>query len=113
MPVGSDTTTPFQKALSFGKRSGKMFIVLDGQAEVWVNEKRIVTLSGQSLVGEIEFLDGLPATADVLLLRETDIIELDNAALTALMEQQPGLGYVLMREIAKIEAQRLRRTAEK
>ena len=97
-----------ERIIEQGKHSGRMFIVLDGQAEVWVNERRIVTLSGQPLVGEIEFLDGLPATADVLLLQETDLIELDNVALTGLMEKQPRLGYVLMREVAKIEAQRLR-----
>ena len=102
-----------ERIIEQGKHSGRMFIVLDGQAEVWVNDRRIVTLSGQPLVGEIEFLDELPATADVLLLQETDLIELDNVALTGLMEKQPRLGYVLIREIAKIEAQRLRKTTEK
>ncbi len=102
-----------ERIIEQGKHSGRMFIVLDGQAEVWVNERRIATLSGQPLLGEIEFLDELPATADVLLLQETDLIELDNAVLTGLMEKQPRLGYVLMREIAKIEAQRLRKTTKK
>jgi len=50
----------------------------------------------------------LPAYADVILLKETDLIELHNATLTVLMENQPRLGYVLMREIARIEARRLR-----
>jgi CRP/FNR family transcriptional regulator, cyclic AMP receptor protein len=95
-----------------GKRSGRMFIVLDGQAQVCVNGRRIVSLSGQFLVGEIEFLDELPATADVLLIQDTDLIELDNVALTNLMEKKPRLGFVLMREIAKIEAKRLRKTTE-
>jgi hypothetical protein len=86
----------------------RMFIILDGQAEVRVNGKHIVTLSGQSLVGELEFLDALPASADVLVLQETDVIEINHAALTGLMEKQPRLGYVLMTEFAEIEAQRLR-----
>ena len=96
-----------------GKVLDRMFIILEGQAEVWVNGKHVATLSGQPLVGEIEFLDMLPATADVLLLQETDLIELNYAALTGLMEKQPRLGYVLMREIARIEARRLRETAPK
>jgi len=91
---------------------GSMFIVLGSEVEVRVDGKRILTLSGQPLVGEIEFLDELPTTADVLLLKETDLIELNNVALTGLMEKQPRLGYVLMREIAKIEAQRLRKTTQ-
>ena len=95
-----------------GETLDSMFIVLGSEVEVRVDGKRILTLSGQPLVGEIEFLDELPTTADVLLLKETDLIELNNVALTGLMEKQPRLGYVLMREIAKIEAQRLRKTTQ-
>ena len=91
-----------------GKPLGRMFIVLEGQAEVRVNGKVVATLPKQSLVGEVEFLDKLPASADVVLLKETRLIELNNAALIDLMKKQPRLGYVLMSEIAKIEGQRLR-----
>jgi len=90
-----------------GKALDRMFIILEGQAEVQINGKHIVTLSGQPLVGEIEFFGMFPASADVLLLKETDLIELNYAKLTDLMEKQPRLGYVLMREIARIEALRL------
>ena len=96
-----------------GETLDRMFIVLESGVEVRVDGKHILTISGQPLVGEIEFLDELSATADVLLLKETDFIELNNVALTGLMEKQPRLGYVLMREIAKIEAQRLRKTTRK
>ncbi len=99
-----------ERIIEQGKTMDRMFIIVDGQAEVWANNKHIVTLSGQPVVGEIEFLDKLPASADVLLPKAGDLIELNYAALTRLMEKQPSLGYVLMREIAKIEAQRLRDT---
>jgi signal-transduction protein with cAMP-binding, CBS, and nucleotidyltransferase domain len=91
----------------------RMFIILEGKAEVRVNGKHIVTLSGQHLLGEIEFLDKLPASADVFLLEEADLIELNHSAFTRLMENQPRLGYVLMGEIARIEASRLRDTTPK
>ena len=97
-----------ERIIEQGKTLDRMFIVLEGQAEVWVNGKHIATLSGQPLVGDIEFLDTLPASADVLLVKEADLIELNYAALNGLMEKQPRLGYVLMREIARIEARRLR-----
>jgi len=102
-----------ERIIRQGNTQDKMFIILESKVEVRVNEKHVATLSGQPLVGEIEFLDKLPATADVLLLKETDLIELNYAALTGLMENQPRLGYVLMREIATIEAQRLRKTSPK
>jgi len=102
-----------ERIIEQGKALDRMFIILEGQAEVWVNGKHIVTLSGQPLVGEIEFFDIHTASADVILVKETDIIELNYAALTNLMENQPRIGYVLMREIAGMEARRLRDTNPK
>ena len=96
-----------------GKPLDRMFIILDGQAEVRIKGKHITTFSGQFLLGEIEFLDMLPAAADVVLLEDSDLIEVNCAALTDLMEKYPRLGYVLMREIARIEARRLRDTSSK
>jgi signal-transduction protein with cAMP-binding, CBS, and nucleotidyltransferase domain len=97
-----------ERIIEQGKPLGRMFIVLEGQAEVRVNGKHVATLLEQSLVGEIEFLDKLPASADVVVLKKSRLIELNSAALTSLMEKQPRLGYVLISEIARIEGQRLR-----
>ncbi|HEY1373924.1 MAG TPA: cyclic nucleotide-binding domain-containing protein [Candidatus Binatia bacterium] len=97
-----------ERIIEQGKSSGKMFIVLEGQAEVRINGKSVATLPEQSLVGEVEFLDGPPGTGDVVLSKDTDLIVLDNAALGDLMKKQPRLGYALMSEIARIEARRLK-----
>lgn len=96
-----------------GKSLGKMFIILEGQAGVKVNGKLVATLPEQSLVGEIEFLDMLPASADVILLKESYVIELNNTTLKSLLNKQPRIGYILMSEIARIEAHRLRAMDEK
>src|SRR5512143_2015827 len=97
-----------ERIIEQGKPLDRMFIVLRGQAEVRVNGKAVATLPEQSLVGEVEFLDRLPASADVVIFKDTRLIELNNAELADLMKKQPRLGYVLMSEIARIEGQRLR-----
>jgi CRP/FNR family transcriptional regulator, cyclic AMP receptor protein len=97
-----------ERIIQQGTKLGRMFIILDSPAEIKVNGNHIVTLTGQTLVGEIEFLDMLPASADVIVSQDTDLIELNHAALTGLMDKQPRIGYVLMRELARIAAQRLR-----
>ena len=97
-----------ERIVEQGKPLDRMFVVLEGQVAIRVNGKAVATLPAQSLVGEIEFLDRLPASADVVILKESYVIELNNAALTGLMKKQPRLGYVLMSEIARIEGQRLR-----
>lgn len=99
-----------ERIIQEGAVQDRMFVILEGEAEVRVGGKRIVTLPRQSLVGEIGFLDALPASADVILLRETVLIALDNAALTDVLEKHPRIGYTLMREIAGILAARLRAT---
>ena len=88
----------------------QMVILLDGHASVQVNGKQVAELFGEILLGEIEFLDGPAASADVFLLSDTDYIALDNALLEKIMDDHPRLGYRVILEIARIEAQRLRRT---
>ncbi|MDY6857582.1 MAG: cyclic nucleotide-binding domain-containing protein [Thermodesulfobacteriota bacterium] len=97
-----------ERIIEQGKSLDRMFIVLESQAEVRVNGKVVATLPEEALVGEVEFLDMLPASADVVVLKETYLIELNNSALTGLMKKHPRLGYMLMSEIARIEGQRLR-----
>ena len=87
-----------------------MFIVLDGKAEVFRKGTLVATLSGQFFIGETEFLVKLPTFVDVIIAKETDVIEVRNAALNDLMERYPRIGFVIMSELAKIEAQRLRAT---
>jgi len=102
-----------ERIIEQGKPLDRMFIVLEGQAEVRVNGKVVATLPKQSLVGEVEFLDKLPASADVVIFKDTRLIELNHAELAGLMKKQPRLGYVLMSEIARIEGQRLRAMDQK
>ncbi len=93
-----------------GKAMGRMIVILDGQAEVRIKDQLIASLSGQILLGEIEFLDGLPASADVFLLKDADYLSLDFSILNRLLEAHPRMGYLVIRQIARIEAQRLRNT---
>ena len=95
-----------ERIIEQGKSLDRMFIILEGQAEVRVNGIFITSFPGQALVGEIEFLDKLPARADVVILKETHVIELNNDALTGLMKKQPRMGYAIMSEIARIEGTR-------
>ncbi len=93
-----------------GHYPGKIFIVLDGKAQVEHQGRLITTLSGEIIVGETEFLDKKPMFADVIVQEDTQVIELDNDRLSEILHKHPGLGYAVMREIALIEARRLRST---
>jgi CRP-like cAMP-binding protein len=91
-----------------GKRLGKMAVSLDSGVEIRVDGKTIRVLPVNSLVGEIEFLEDVPATADVVLVAGSRIVLLPHQRLRQVMEEDPVLGYRVMLEIARMEANRLR-----
>lgn len=99
-----------EKIIEQGKATKRIMIVLDGKAQVLVDGKEVATLTGQFIVGEIEFLDMSPASADVILMQDADIVEMGNLALYSLMDKEPRIGYLLMAELARLEAERLRQS---
>lgn len=97
-----------ERIISQGKRIGKMSIALDSEVQVRIGGELIVVLPPQSLVGEIEFLIDVPATADVVLEEQSRVLVISHGPLRTVMDAHPAIGYVLMDEFAKMEASRLR-----
>lgn len=52
------------------------------------------------VVGEGSFVSGGPASADVVLDQDSDVIEIDGVALRELMEADCCLGYAIMKNMA-------------
>ncbi len=96
-----------ERIIDNGKIIDRMFFIIDGQIEVWMKGKCIETLGAQSLVGEFEFLNKGPTSAEVRVSKDAEIVEVNYDALSTLMEKQPRIGYVLMREIARTEILRI------
>ena len=96
-----------------GKRIGKMSVSLDSKVQIRIDGKLIVVLPIKSLVGEIEFLIDVPATADVVLNKNSRVLVLEHGALRKMMDANPRIGYVLMDGFARMEAQRLRMTNQR
>jgi CRP-like cAMP-binding protein len=91
-----------------GKRMGKMAVALDSEVRILIDGKIIRVLPPHSLVGEIEFLEDVPASADVALAAPSRVIFLEHQRFKRLMDDDPALGYRVMFEIARMEADRLR-----
>ncbi len=91
-----------------GKRAGKMAIALDSEVRIRIDGETIRVLPSNSLVGEIEFLEDVPASADVVLVGKSRVIMLDHRSFQQVMDADPVLGYRVMVEIARMEANRLR-----
>ena len=91
-----------------GKRAGKMAIALDSEVRIRIDGETIRVLPSNSLVGEMEFLEDVHASADVVLVGKSRIILLDHRSFQQMMDADPVLGYRVMVEIARMEANRLR-----
>lgn len=91
-----------------GKRMGKMAVALDSEVRILIDGQLIRVLPPNSLVGEIEFLEDVPASADVVLAAPSRVIFLGHKRFKRLMDEDPVLGYRVMFEIARMEADRLR-----
>lgn len=91
-----------------GKRTGNMAIALDSEVDIRIDGATLRLLPPNSLVGEIEFLEDCPSSADVVLLGKSRVILLEHGRFQGVMDADPALGYRMMREIARMEANRLR-----
>lgn len=91
-----------------GKRAGKMAIALESEVRIRIDGETIRALPADSLVGEMEFLEDVPASADGVLGGKSGVVLLQQRSFQQVMDDDPGSGYRVMLEIAGIEANRLR-----
>jgi len=91
-----------------GKRTGRMAVALDSEVDIRIDGERLRILPAKTLVGEMEFLEDCPASADVVMVGRSRVIFLDHGRFRALMDADPVFGYRMMNEIARLEANRLR-----
>ena len=91
-----------------GKRIGKMAIPVDTPIQIRINGKIIRVFPENTLVGEVEFLEKVPATADVVLMKKSKVLLLPHGPFKRLMDDHPELGHRVMWEMSKMEAYRLR-----
>jgi CRP-like cAMP-binding protein len=73
----------------------------------------VALLSEGSVVGELSLVDGQPRSATVVARVPSELIVLRRASLDALIRDQPEVGIVLLQELNRLLALRLRRATER
>jgi len=94
-----------------------LFIVLDGMVNVEIevspfdgeSKKRIhiTTLRSGDVFGEIAFLEGRRRSASVKAAGKVAVLRINGQKLFEIFEQNKNIGYVMMKNLAGILAQRL------
>ena len=97
-----------------GSPSRELLVVLGGSVEVVIfagrrGRHRLAVLGVGSVLGELAFLDGKPADANVLAREETTFLRLTVEQFDRLAASNPRLGLYLLFDVGRVLAGRLRR----
>lgn len=105
------------KILEQGKEHPNLFLIKNGKVRVIVNaEDRestvihpgIANLGDDDIFGEFALFDDLPASADVIALDESELVEIDIKSFQKFLETNPQFGYQFYKEILQSLVKRLR-----
>ena len=69
---------------------------------------KLQTIRSNSIVGEFSFLDGSRRSADVRAQTDVKLLRFPFDKLIMLMEKNPRIGYIIMGNLAKLLAERIR-----
>ena len=103
---------PGQLAVRRGEVDRSFFIISRGSFEVVVpadgEPKRVRVLEPGDLFGEVGFFDGLPRSADVVALEESEALVLTQAAFQRLRLTHPRLALRFVLDLGRILGERFR-----
>lgn len=90
------------KELTVQGRPGREFFVLvDGEAEVEKNGRRIGTLKGGDFFGEIALVSNRPRTATVVAKTPVRVLVVTDRSFRRLMESSPGIQAKVLQALAE------------
>ena len=89
-----------QTLVEQGSAGREFFVILDGEAEVRRNDRRIATIGVGRYFGELSLLDRGERSASVVALSDMKVLVLDQRNFEVLIRSIPGLGYKLLKATA-------------
>ncbi|MFN3822256.1 MAG: cyclic nucleotide-binding domain-containing protein [bacterium] len=98
-------------------RSRDLYVIKSGRVSIRLSlpteagrEEVIYTMREAQIFGELSLVDGSPRSATVRAEEDVVTLFFEFHKLSQLLDQQPRIGYLLMRNIAAIISQRVRNT---
>ena len=104
--------------LGEGTQGGRLQIIHEGQVRIskvvpGVGEEALAILRPGDFFGEVEFLDGSPASAQAIAHSDCEILSVPHSEIENLMRSCPELSSKLLWALARTLAARLRDTNQK
>jgi hypothetical protein len=103
---------PGEKVFSKDASGSEAYVVMRGQIEIHLEENSppIISVSSGQIFGELAFLDGSPRAAFAVASQASILLVIQRTAFLDLVQHEPHLGMVVLRNIALELSNRLRRT---
>ncbi len=101
-----------EKIFSKGDSGNEAYVVMRGQIDILLEEgaKPIASMANGQIFGELAFLDGSPRTAIGQAAQPSILLVVQRSAFNDLVQHEPHLGMVVMKNIAMELSNRLRKT---
>lgn len=97
-----------QILISEGAQGQDVYILLSGRAAVIGAGAVLAHLMPGDVAGEISLIDGMPASATVMVTAPAEVLRIDRAALMVRLQSGDGFAFRFHRAIARVLAARLR-----
>jgi len=96
-----------------GDLSGTLWVLLHGEAQAKIQTTLLSDMKPGDAFGEISFILGTVASADVVAVTDVSVLELSKEAMERLFRQRPSVVASLYRSLAAELARRLVRVSER
>lgn len=84
-----------------GSRERELLIVVDGQATVRRNKRKVAQLSVGDVIGEMSLVDGEPRSATVTADSDMTLLVVSSREFKPLLEDVPGMAMGIMKALAQ------------
>ena len=99
---------------SQGDDGNSMFILLSGEIDIIVEGVGVVhTMKTGEILGEIGLVKKVPRTASAVIKQNCVLLQLYSETLHEVVKKHPRIGYIIMRNVAQILADRLSQSNKK
>ncbi|HYE30171.1 MAG TPA: cyclic nucleotide-binding domain-containing protein [Methylomirabilota bacterium] len=106
---------PGEKIFGKGDQGNEAYVIMRGQIDIIIEEntKPIASFGIGQIFGELAFLDGAPRTAIAVASQPSILLVLARSSFNSLVQHEPHLGMVVMRNMAIELSNRLRKMTAK
>jgi hypothetical protein len=103
---------PGERVFNKGDMGNEAYVVMRGQIDIVLEEgsKPIASVGNGQILGELAFLDPSPRTAVAVANQASILLVIQRTAFSDLVQHEPHLGMVVMRNIAIELTNRFRKT---